>query len=444
MKKYILSINSELLIPAMAGIRCISLKHPVETFSKLYRYFGSDSLYRNSIYLIWSTAIMAFFGFFFWIICARLYTPEQVGIATTLISAMGLITGFSNLGLNTGVVRFLSSSKNKNDLINSSFALSSLSAFILSFIFLAVLPLFSPTLLFLRENKVYELSFILFVVALSNNAIAEALFVAYRSAKYTLVKNSVLSVMKLVLTLVLTALGAYGIFAAVGLANFIAWGLSLLILMKLFGLKLVLRQNFREIRRTAAYSFGNYFAGFIGGLPLMLLPIIITNVLGAEKTAYFYIALMIANFIFMIPAATTTSLFGEGSNDEKKMKVYIIKAMRMSCLILIPAILSVLFCGNLILSAFGRNYSTEAFQLLQLLTVSGMFMAFSYIAGTILKVRNKIRQIIVISLMSCTITLFLSYLFIRMGLLGVGWAWFISQAAIASIYFLVLGNKKMS
>lgn len=43
-----------------------------------------------------STAVQAFFGFFFWVINARLFTTEEVGIATTLISVMALIGTFSS------------------------------------------------------------------------------------------------------------------------------------------------------------------------------------------------------------------------------------------------------------------------------------------------------------------------------------------------------------
>jgi len=48
-----------------------------------------------------STGVMAVFGFFFWIINARLYSSEQVGIVATLISIMTLITNFSILALET-------------------------------------------------------------------------------------------------------------------------------------------------------------------------------------------------------------------------------------------------------------------------------------------------------------------------------------------------------
>src|SRR5664279_5323018 len=72
-------VHDDYFVPAASELKCVSSSDPRKTLSKIYAHFASDSLYRNSIYLMASTGIMAFFGFFFWIINARLYKPEQVG-----------------------------------------------------------------------------------------------------------------------------------------------------------------------------------------------------------------------------------------------------------------------------------------------------------------------------------------------------------------------------
>src|SRR5882672_9164511 len=113
MKKYITLLNKELV-------------------SKLYHHFHSDSLYRNSIYLMLSTAVQAFFGFFFWIINARLFNTSEVGLATTLISVATLISSFSLLGLNAGIVSYLPTSKEKNNKINTSLTLITITTFLIS------------------------------------------------------------------------------------------------------------------------------------------------------------------------------------------------------------------------------------------------------------------------------------------------------------------------
>src|SRR5215469_9698081 len=155
MRKYLAAINSEVLSPSITVAKGISWSNPSETFVKVYRHFMTDSLYRNSIYLMLSTSIQAFFGFFFWIIAARLYSPDQVGIATTLISVMSLISGFSILGLNVGLVRFLPKSKEKNEKINSSFFITTVASVLISIIFITGIKTFSPKLLFLQTNLLF-------------------------------------------------------------------------------------------------------------------------------------------------------------------------------------------------------------------------------------------------------------------------------------------------
>ena len=68
-----------------------------------------------------STRMMIVFGFFFWMINAHLYSAEaeQVGIGTTLISIMTLISSFSLLGLRNSLIKYLSTSDKKNERINT-------------------------------------------------------------------------------------------------------------------------------------------------------------------------------------------------------------------------------------------------------------------------------------------------------------------------------------
>lgn len=442
MKKHINSFFADITLSTNSIIQIISWRHPIKTFSQITNHFASDSLYRNSIYLILSTTIVAFFGFFFWIISARLYSAEQVGIATTLISVITLIASISNFGINSGLVRYLPTSKNKNELINSSFLICSITAIIISIIFLIGLQIFSPVLLFLRENIFYFISFILFVIALSINLILESLFVAYRSAKFVLIKNSVISITKLILVVIFIVYADYGIFLATGFSYIMAIVISIFILVKFFNFNIQIKQNFDEIKKISIFSFGNYIAGFTLSLPALILPIIITNQLGAQETAYFYIAMMIATLIFMIPYATTQSLFAEGSQSQQEMKIHIIKSIKLTALVLTPIILVTVFFGNFILLAFGKKYSSEAFSLLQLLALSSIPLSINSLLGIVLKIKNQIKELIAICIVTSLLTFFLCYLFINSNLIGIGFAWLISQIVVIPLYIFIIYKKK--
>src|SRR3989344_5952251 len=118
---------------------------------KIYSHVMADSLYRNSLYLMSSIAITAAFGFIFWILNARLFSANDIGVATTIISGTALITQFSLLGLKNGLLRFLPQSKTKNKKINTASNIVAIVTLILSFTYILVLPYLSPKLIFLRE-----------------------------------------------------------------------------------------------------------------------------------------------------------------------------------------------------------------------------------------------------------------------------------------------------
>jgi len=160
--------------------------------------------------------------------------------------------------------------------------------------------------------------------------------------------------------------------------------------------------------------------------------------LGAKFSAYFYMAMTIANLLYIIPSAISQSLFAEGSYVGTELKKHLAKAVRSNFIILIPVIIIFFFWGNYILSAFGKNYSSEAFRLLQLMTISSIFISINSILTSVLMVKNKIKELISIGLFSAILTLYLCYLFIGMGLLGIGIAWIISQIIKSIIYILIV------
>jgi O-antigen/teichoic acid export membrane protein len=388
-----------------------------------------------------STGVMAVFGFFFWIINVRLYSAEQVGIGTTLISIMTLISSFSLLGLGNGLIRYLPTSERKNKKINTSFTLVGLTSIFISIFFLIFLKTFSPRLLFVRESIIFSLLFILFIVFSSLNIISESVFIAYRSSKFVLIKNTISSIAKLILPIFLVALGSYGIVVSMGIAMAVAFLVSLVFL--------ILRFNYLPkpiidrivVKRMTKFSLGNYIAGFIGGLPAMVLPILIINSIGAKFSAYFYMDMMIANLLYIIPTATSQSLFAEGSYGEIELKVHLKKAIKIISLLLVPAILVTFLFGNYILLAFGKEYSDEGIILLKLLSISGIFISINTIGGTILNIKIKIKLLILLSLINTTVILSLSVFFIKMnlfGVVGVGIGWIVGHGIISVIYLLFI------
>ena len=358
---------------------------------------------------------------------------------------MSLITGFSVLGLNVALIRYLPTSKEKNKKINTSFTIVAIVSIIVSSVYLLGIEKFSPDLLFIKENLILAFSFILFMVLAGFNSLTESIFVAFRNTKYILIKNTIFSSFKIIIPFGFISLGffgAYAIFSSWMIGLFIAFCFSLFILVKKFNYKPKFVYHDSIVRKIGKYSFGNYLAGFIGGLPLMILPLMITNIISPTTTAYYYMAMMIAGLLFAVPTATTQSLFAEGSYNEKDLNKQIKKAIKIISLILIPGILITIFFGQYVLLAFGKEYSTEGFRFLQILAVSGVFVSANSIFGNVLRIKKKVKEMIVMNSFGAIAILGGVYFLLDKGLLGIGYGWLLGQILISLVYVVGMGRSR--
>ena len=179
------------------------------------------SLYRNTIYLLSNSVILAATGFFFWVAAARLYSTEYVGLASAIISAAGLLALISTLGLDFALIRFLSGKENTgSQVINSSFTISGLVGLLLSLIYIIGMEVWSPALLHLRENIFYMVIFVVAVIASVYMLFVRHIFVAHRKAIYTYMQGVFFGILRFVPLVILSGYSeSFGII--------ISWGTTL-------------------------------------------------------------------------------------------------------------------------------------------------------------------------------------------------------------------------
>jgi|GEM_PF-706558 len=397
-------------------------------WNTMYQQVMTDPLYRNALFNMAGTFILGGLGFVFWIIVARLYTAEQVGIATTLISVMALLSSVTELGIGSNLMRHLPTSAHKNELINSLFGLVMLVTLVASALFLLGLPIFSPQLLFLRSKIFYTLSFTIFVIFGAWNGPVECTFMAFRSADSILKKNTIISVIKIILPVILMMFGAYGIFASASSALAVGMLVSFVLLLSKFNIRPSLKIDLSLIKETFGYSFTNYIVNFSLSVPSFILPVLILNTLSAKYAAYYYVASTIQTNLQVIPSATTQALLTEGAYNETELKKHLKKAMVTTFVVLIPATGAVVLGGGVVLQFFGKDYAVEALQFLRLYSISTLFTAFIFIYNAVMNVKRHIKSLVIWNVAASALTLGLSWAFISYGLSGVGWGWIVGQA----------------
>ncbi len=395
------------------------------------------SLYRNAGYLIISTAVTAVTGFVFWIIAARLYPVEAVGVGSAIISALGLMAIFPELGLSTGLIRFLpGAGKDANDMINSCFTLSGLASLAIALVFLAGLHIWSPALLPVRQHPVFFAAFVVFAVAAALQPLANAVFLTKLKARLILLTDAVAGVLRLPLVAIFALLfaGAFGILASKGLGVAIAMAVAILWFVPGVqkGYRPVPRLRRGVLNRLSRYAAGNYVGGVLLEMLPLVLPLVVLGVLGAQLNAYFYIAWAIAIKLTIIPSAIFNSLFAEGSNDEASIRANTTKSIKFTLLLLLPLILVILVISDWLLLLFGREYSDNAAQLLRILVAGIVPWGINYLYISIERVRKNTKGIIVVTAAATGLSLGLSYLLmVNLGLAGVGVGYVAGQTVVA-------------
>ncbi len=392
-------------------------------------------LYTNAFYLIVSSVASSLLGFAFWIVAARYYPATDVGLASALFAAIGLLSSFSLFGFNIALIRFLPEEGDRGGMISSCLTITGACSIILAAIFIVGLPLWSPKLLLLQGNLVLLTLFIIFTAAMSLVVMQSSIFIALRSTWLLLTQQVLSGILRILLAITLVTFGVLGIFSSWGIAICIALLVGSLFIMKI-------QPSYRPfpaikkgvISKMLRFSVGNYVAEVVGSAQFFLLPLIILSLLGAEATAYFRIAYGVSIILFMIPSAINRSLFAEGSHEPDKLRSNVIRAVRLMFFLLIPALAVIFFFGDKILLLFGREYSQNALQTLWLLSLSALPLAINELYIVIRRVQLRIKAVIYTYLSIATITIAASCILIpKYGLIGVGMGWVLGEGLVAIV-----------
>jgi len=380
-----------------------------------FRGYLSNPLYRNSVYLALGKFVDVGIGFLFWTIAARLYTVADVGIATALVSSLGLVMTFSRLGFDSTIIRFMPTHDHSR-VFNTSLIITTVAAFGVGVVYLGLLDYISPELSFIRNNATL---FILFVIANAVTLTTGFALLALRRADQRFVQNLIMGG-RLFLLFPLALLGSVGIFGAFGLVYLLCAIYGLLVIRK--HLDISWRVDRMFARSTFRFSLMNCIASILQSTPTLVMPLLIVNLLRPEDAALYYIAFQIGSIVLIIPDAMSTSFFVEGSHGTNLRKG-VASTLAVTYAILLPAVALLVIFGDRFLALFGNAY-VAAFSLLQVIAVSSVFVTIYLIFIPLQNIRLRVNGIVVMNLIRFILLIGLSYFLLRrFGMIGAGYAW---------------------
>ncbi len=412
------------------------------------RQLGQRTLYLNAYALIGSNLLTAAASYLFWILAARRFTDEAVGIASAMLSSMALLDVLASLGLESGLIRFLPTQEDmeaSNHMLQVATTLRLAAALITTLVFIAGLSLWAPGLPSIAQANGLWMLFVLLTLANGAYNLLNAAFIALRKARYVFTGSLIFNTVKLgIVAVIPSATDAPGVLTAVTAGLFSLVLIELLVFLPALsaGFRPRLSLALQSLRGFFNYSVVNQLADVLLGLPQMLLPLFVINTLGASANARFYTAWMTAGVLRTACISIAQSAFAEGSaavHQSGTLHTSIKHSLGLSLLALLGGGGLLAVSGRWVLLLFGKSYSEEGTRLLYWLLVSVLPFSLMNLYLTTLRIRKQTALLLVISAAWATISLSGSWLGMRAeGLTGIAMGWTIAQFA-ALILTIPLG-----
>jgi O-antigen/teichoic acid export membrane protein len=411
---------------------------------------GSNSgpgtkMLRNSLFLMASAGLTAGIGFIFWALVAHLYSSTQIGLATTLLSAISLISFLSTFGFGATMIRFQARDAARHRQVSVMLGLVATASFVLGTGYVLAVKLISPDLAFVRDKPVYALILIVICVFATVNLVTDSVFMAARRAEYnTLVDGFIQSLAKLAVPAAVVGMGAMGIVAASGTGYVVATLASLYLMNRKLGFRFSFRLGGTRIRETASYSATTHFSSLLNLIPQLALPIITLRWLGPDDVTYYYLGSQIAALLSTGSYAIGDALFSEGAHDPEQLRSLMKRSATIMTAVMVPGVAAVILVREPLLSLFGSKYPGHAQGLLTILALGALAVAFHTWATSALRITGRMKPLLGSNLVYMVATLALALGFAHRGLNWIGWAWALGNLASGLFAVAFVPGAKMA
>jgi len=402
-----------------------------------------EPLYRNGYALVLSSAATSAFGMVYWILAARFYSAEVVGINSAVLSMVMFLGGIAQFNLVNVLNRFLPRAGHAaKGLIVRVYFVSTIAAVVASLIFILGVEIWSPALGFLAASPFRIVWFTAATVSWSIFALQDGALTGLRQATWVPIEGTVFAIAKIVLLVILAkSMPQYGLLASWVISiGFVLLPINVLIFQCLIPQHVRVAEDQTVpivTMQIVKYVSGDYVGYLLWMAMTTILPVIVVQRVGAEATAYYFLCQTIAYALYLVSRNMGMSLITEAALDQGKLNDYSYQVLVGTTRMLLPVVFVMVLGASYILRLFGDAYVTEGTTLLRLLCISAIPNIVTSLYTSVSRVKRRMRAIVVMVVSLCALILGLTYLLIAAyGIAGIGIAWLVGQTVVA-VYLLL-------
>ena len=405
-------------------------------FVKIYK----DSLLKNSAYFMVTNFFSLIIGFFFWVVVARYYKPDDVGIASAMLSNIYLISTIGSIGLPVALTFYLPiHTKDANKIINSCMIISIVVTMIFSFISIIGIRIWVPEMNLAIKDLWSVIIFIMVTIMTTMSSLMTGIFTAGKRSSFHMIKENIFSITKIFFIILFSSFGAIGILLSWNIGLMISTIVGFFLMHKLWRYTPMIVLD-PIINDMANFSIGNYIASIFYFLPRYIFPILIVNLISAESAGYFFISMTIAGLLYGIPTSTVGPFLVE-SSDKKKFWNNVNKVIKFNTVLLIPGLFICLIFGKFILNIFNPSYADHSFTTLAILSLTSIPMSLIVIFNTVRSAQKRVTTVIKINGTVAAIAIILSVPLMRIwNIEGAAVAYLVANTIVATFIMFKMKN----
>jgi len=418
---------------------------------ELSKWFERNwSLLSNAGALFGSRILISGLGFVYWWLAAQLFLPEAVGLASSIVSAMMLLGAVGAVGLDILIVGEIPRRPEQvGTLISTAVLVAGVTSCCLGIIFALCAPLLSTKLSSLAGGLEIILLFALGTAITSISLVVDQATIGLLRGGIQLGRNAIFAAAKILLLW----LASIFIIKKSSLVIYLSWVMgslaSFLIItfgLMIMGIKIIYLPQLSFISELRRSVIGHYILNLAIVAPGFILPMLVTIILSAESTAYYYVAWMIAGMAFMVPQALSIVLFAIGSGHRDSLSHYLKLSMQVSFMVGVIISVLVFICADFILSFFGSSYEIEAGWALRILSMGMIPMTIKLHYVAIYRIYNRIYRTALFMAAGAVLEILMAVIGAYIGNLtglSIGWLIAISIEALLmlpTVYHVTVGR----
>jgi len=375
---------------------------------------------KSSFFVFIALILSKILAYSYRILVARSFGPEVYGLFTLAVMISGWFIVFSSLGLNQGLLRYISLYRGKKEInkIRFIFKISSkivLFSTLLSAIILFFLAQFISINLFHNPGLIIFLKLFSIIIPLFafSNIFLSILRAYEKITWYSFILNILYNSLKLIILLILIFLGIK--------TNAVIFSYLLGILIMLIVSYLVCKYKIseifgkdnlpKEIRKNIAKEFFSYswpvlFFGFFGGILPWIDSFVIGYFKGASDVGFYNAAIPLVFLLGISQELFVPLFFPLITREYAKKNFKLVKELTKQIgkwifLLNLPLlIMIILFPGALINIFFGSEYLFAA-NALRILVIGAFFANITVLSVNLISMVGKTKVILINTLITC-------------------------------------------